>query len=305
MLTLEKHGVKWPLDELENVPFVVLGMGKLGGREPNYHSDVDVIFLYGTNDGFEGLLPSGVSAQFFYSELAVAIMQAIGKQDTRSRLFEIDCRLRPSGKSGSLAVHVDEFAKYFATGVGQLWERQALCKARFVAGSEAFGQKVMEAVRKILHLPCPDSLKEDIWQMRLAMQRDCQPKNLKRGPGGTVDIEFAVQMLQLTHGRQHPNVLQPGTLKAIDALGCADLICQQDSDFFREQYQFLRSVESGLRLMNTTARHDLPDDAVQLERLAFLLNEPSGEALASAVRSAREQVRSKVEALFQLSLDQR
>jgi glutamate-ammonia-ligase adenylyltransferase len=134
--------------------------------------------------------------------------------------------------------------------------------------------------------------------MRLAMQRNCNPGNLKRGPGGTVDIEFAVQMLQLTHCRDRPEVLQPGTLKAIESLKHADVLSDSDADFFRSRYQFLRSVESGLRLMNTTARHDLPDDPVQLERLAFLLKKPSGEALATAVRSAREQVRAKAEEMF-------
>jgi glutamate-ammonia-ligase adenylyltransferase len=298
ILMLEKHGIDWPAQNLKLVPYTVLGMGKLGGREPNYHSDIDVIFLFDTNVDFENQLPVGVSAQFLFSELSAAILQAIGSQDDRSRLYEIDCRLRPSGKSGSLAVHVDEFAKYFATGAGQLWERQALCKSRTVAGSDLLGQKVMQEVHAILNLASSDSLREEIWKMRLAMQRNCKPENLKRGSGGTVDIEFVVQMLQLTHCRDRPKVLQPGTLNAIESLKHAGVLSDTDAEFFRSRYQFLRSVESGLRLMNTTARHDLPDDVVQLERLAFLLKKPSGEALATAVRSARKQVRAKAEEMF-------
>ncbi len=300
-LMLEKLSPGWPLEESGDIPFTVLGMGKLGGREPNYHSDIDVIFLYDTIEGFEESLVQGVTAQFFFSELAAAIMKAIGRQDNHSRMYEIDCRLRPSGISGPLAVHVDEFAKYFATGSGQLWERQALCKARAVAGSELFGQKVMEEVRKIVNLPCPDSLREDIWEMRLAIQHGCKAGNLKRGPGGTVDIEFVVQMLQLKHCRNNPGVLQPGTLQAIERLHCDGLISQGDAEFLREKYQFLRSIESGLRLMNTTARHDLPVEPLQLERLAFLLNEFSGEALASNVNAARRHVRAKAEEFFGLN----
>ena len=300
LLMLDKHGVDWLPEDAHTIPFAVLGMGKLGGREPNYHSDIDVIFLYDTNVDFESKLPKGFSAQFFFSELSAAIMQAIGSQGDRSRLYEIDCRLRPTGKSGALAVHVDEFSRYFATGEGQLWERQALCKARPVAGSESLGEKVMERVVEILNLPCPVSFRDEIWKMRLAMQDGCDPSNLKRGPGGTVDIEFAVQMLQLAHCRNHPDVLQPGTLKAIEKLHEAGIVDRDEADFLGDKYQFLRSVESGLRLMNTTARHDLPKEPLQLERLAFLLQESSGSALVTTVRRMREQVRQKVEQLFQL-----
>ena len=300
-LQLEKHSVDASGLELSNVPFSILGMGKLGGCEPNYHSDLDVIFIYDTNEGFEKQLPAGVSPQYFFSELAAEITQAIGKQTTQTRLYEIDGRLRPSGKSGSLAVHVDEFMRYFESGTGQLWERQSLCKARPVAGSESLGQKVLKRVHKILTLPCPDTLREEIWRMRLNMQHDCRPGNLKRGPGGTVDIEFVVQMLQLENCRQHPEVLQPGTLNAIEALSRVGALDADEAHFFSQQYQFLRSVESGLRLMNTTARHDLPDDQVQLQRLAYLLNEPGGTELAEAVGDARKQVRSKSELLFKIA----
>ena len=132
------------------------------------------------------------------------------------------------------------------------------------------------------------------------MQDGCDPSNLKRGPGGTVDIEFAVQMLQLAHCRNHPDVLQPGTLKAIEKLHEAGIVDRDEADFLGDKYQFLRSVESGLRLMNTTARHDLPKEPLQLERLAFLLQESSGAALVTLVRMVRKQVRQKVEQLFQL-----
>ena len=92
--------------------------------------------------------------------------------------------------------------------------------------------------------------------------------------------------------------MQPGTLKAIAALCEADLISNEDADFLGQQYRFLRSVESGLRLMNTTARHDLPDDKGQLERLAYLLDYPGGKALADKVRQCRESVRARVAELF-------
>lgn len=295
---LARHSVSLPDDRWDEIPFAILGLGKLGGQEPNYHSDLDVIFFHDTSQAFESKLPAGVSSQSFFSELSAEIMQAIGKQTTQPRLYEIDSRLRPSGKSGALAVHVAEFARYFESGTGQLWERQALCKARPVAGNAELGEKVMQRVYEILKLPCPDTLRKEIWQMRLTMQRDCQPENLKRGPGGTVDIEFAVQMLQLQHAKEHPEVIQPGTIKALDALCRLGLLDAESANFFWGRYQFLRRIESGLRLMNTTARHDLPTDAKQLERLAFLLNESDGQSLKQRVEQTRLDVRAKVLQLF-------
>jgi len=296
---LKKHSMEFfASNGWSGIPFAILGLGKFGGQEPNYHSDLDVIFFHDADEEFERQLPDGVSSQFFFSELAAEIVKAIGKQTTQPRLYEVDSRLRPSGKSGALAVSVAEFGRYFESGTGQLWERQALCKARPLAGSEVLGKKVMDRVQQVLKLPCPASIRNDIWQMRLAMERDSQPGNLKRGPGGTVDIEFAVQMLQLLHCAENPSVLEPGTLSSISALSDAKLIDRERADFFREQYEFLRSVESGLRLMNTTARHDLPEDERQLDRLAHLLNYSSGEVLAKKVSQRRKEVREKVAELF-------
>jgi glutamate-ammonia-ligase adenylyltransferase len=299
---LTKYGLEFLADDpWHSIPFAILGLGKLGGSEPNYHSDLDVIFFHGTDDGFSSRLPSDVSAGFFFNELSAGILKAIGKQTTQQRLYEIDCRLRPLGKAGSLAVHVDEFARYFESGTGQLWERQALCKARPVAGNKSLGTGIMIEVERVLKLPCPASLRDDIWKMRLAMEHDSQPGNIKRGSGGTVDIEFAVQMLQLSHCQQYPEVLQPGTLMAIKSFRELGVIEDETADFFREQYELLRSVESGLRLMNTTARHDLPEDESQLERLAYLLNYPDGQTLVAKVRECRQTVRERVARMFATS----
>ena len=136
--------------------------------------------------------------------------------------------------------------------------------------------------------------------MRLAMQKDCSPHNLKRGPGGTVDIEFVVQMIQLLNCNRNPDILQTGTLDAIDALAERQLLKHEDAVFLKENYQRLRSVESGLRLMNTTARHDLPNERKQLNRLAYLLNESSGQDLADSVAATMKQVREVAERLFQV-----
>ena len=281
---------------LDDVPFVILALGKLGGREPNYHSDLDVIFLYDVNPTFEASLRSDAGSQFFFSELAAEITRSITQSTTRGHLYDMDSRLRPTGKSGSLAVSMDEFLRYFRTGKGQLWERQALCKARVVFGGGVVADKALSIVKDALLMkPWDDSMAAEIKTMRLAMQKDASDENIKRGVGGTVDVEFAVQMLQLKHIREEPTVWRPGTVDAIDRLIDAGKMDAGLGGSLSRSYQFLRSVEARLRLMNVAARHDFPIEQKQLEKLAYLLKYPDGPSLKWAVDSCRVRVRADFE----------
>jgi glutamate-ammonia-ligase adenylyltransferase len=281
---------------LEDVPFVILALGKLGGREPNYHSDLDVIFMYDACPTFEASLKSDTGSQFFFSQLAADITRSITQSTARGQLYELDSRLRPTGKSGSLAVSMDEFLRYFRTGKGQLWERQSLCKARVVFGSPAVVEKAILCVEEaLLTKPWKDSMAAEIKAMRLAMQKDASDENIKRGVGGTVDVEFAVQMLQLKHMQDEQSVRTPGTVDAINELVKAQKLDAGLGGSLMRSYQFLRSVEARLRLMNVVARHDLPTEPKQLEKLAYLLKYPDGDSLKWAVDSCRTQVRADFE----------
>ena len=297
-LMLKKHARPERLEPaLQAVcPLVIIGLGKLGGREPNYHSDLDVIFLYDSNERaraqFESNLKDGTTSQFFFSELAAEITQFVTHSPGHGRLFEIDSRLRPTGKSGSLAVSMDEFQRYFKSGQGQLWERQALCKARPVFGSVANCKRTMDLVNEAIKLhPWKSQMSDEIRSMRLAMQRDCSDLNLKRGEGGTVDVEFAIQLLQLKHARENDSVLVPGTLKAIEKLSAVGFLTEEHGKRLSDGYQLLRSVEARLRLMNATARHDLPEDSRQLAKLAYLLNYTDAKEMTETVQLARNEIR--------------
>ena len=286
------------IHELTN-PFVILALGKLGGREPNYHSDLDVIFLYDSNDSiaqpFEACLQSGTSCQFFFSELAAEITKAVGKISVHGRLYEIDSRLRPTGKSGALAVSMSEFERYFEVSIGkaQLWERQAICKARPVFGSRSVCQEAQELVHRLIVGTCwrPEMVSE-IRAMRNAMEKDCSDQNLKRGVGGTVDVEFIVQMLQLRYACESRSVLEPGTLVAIGRLVEFGFLERKAGERLAYGYQTLRSVEARLRLMNTTARHDLPSDRCELEKLAYLLNYATADQMVNRIRGCRAEIRT-------------
>jgi glutamate-ammonia-ligase adenylyltransferase len=282
---------------------IILAMGKLGGREPNYHSDLDLVFLYEADGNTRHERPnrqqSTTTNQHFFGQLGQRIIKVVTHIGPHGRLYEVDSRLRPTGKSGLLAVSLAEFERYFLDGRGQLWERQALCKARPVFGSPEACEAAMRVVRRCIAEPrWKLAAADEIRHMRYRLEQTASKRNLKRGPGGTVDIEFIVQMLQLRHVANSPAVCTPGTLDAIVALNSAGHLDDERAEYLSRSYRFLRSVESGLRLMNTTARHDLPTDEAEVKKLAFLLKYGSADQLLEDCTHYTQQNRVTFEEVF-------
>jgi [glutamine synthetase] adenylyltransferase / [glutamine synthetase]-adenylyl-L-tyrosine phosphorylase len=282
---------------------IVLAMGKFGGRELNYYSDLDLIFLY-ESDGMtahsrRSRRDTITNNQHFFSELAQRIIKVASQLGPFGRLYEIDPRLRPTGKSGALSTSLAEFTRYFTSGQGQLWERQALCKARVAYGSPRVAGLAAEALRHVAFLPPWHPEQADtIRQMRQRMEETATPGNLKRGPGGLVDIEFLVQMLQLKHARELPQVAVPGTVAALHALYAAGVMGRDDYDFFAASYRFLRTIQSRLRLMSTTARDDLPEEPRELAKLAGLLGYTTAGGLLTDCQRYTTENRRRTERLF-------
>ncbi len=282
---------------------VILALGKLGGQEPNYHSDLDLVFLYEA-DGMtapsrRALRQNPTTNQHFFSELGQRIIKVANHLGPYGKLFEIDPRLRPTGRSGSLAVPIDEFRRYFAEGSGQLWERQALCKARVIHGAPVAAKQVMEAVHEAAYgLPWKPEYSTQIRQMRLRLEETAQRRNLKRGPGGTVDVEFVVQMLQLKYGGRDPSVRVPGTLEALDALHAGGYVSDEDYRHYSQSYAQLRAVESRIRLLDAAGRHEMPEDERELRRLAYLLGEANPANLLQRTGEATRENRRRFERLF-------
>jgi glutamate-ammonia-ligase adenylyltransferase len=282
---------------------ITLAMGKLGGREPNYHSDLDVVFVYeqegSTKPRGAGAGEDSTSNQHFFSELGQRIIKYATRLGPHGRLYEMDTRLRPTGKSGVLAVSLEGLQKYFDEGHGQLWERQALCKARPIGCSEAAGRRAMRVVHAAIQRPAwRDESAGEIRDMRRRLEETASPRNLKRGPGGTVDIEFIAQMWQLRRAADTPSVLVPGTLEALQQLHAVGCLGDDDYEFLSEAYRFLRSIEARLRLMNTTARHDIPDDDAELARLAYLLDYSGPTELRRDCGRYTTDVRARFNRLF-------
>ncbi|MEA2460572.1 MAG: [glutamine synthetase] adenylyltransferase / [glutamine synthetase]-adenylyl-L-tyrosine, partial [Actinomycetota bacterium] len=193
-----------------SLPFAVIGMGKLGGRELSYSSDIDVMFVH---DGDPGVV----------EKAAEDLIKAIGEITPEGQAFQIDLGLRPEGKQGTLARSLDSFAEYYARWA-KPWEFQALTKARFAAGSTDVGERFLAAHRK---LAFPDTLSSkalaEIRHLKARMEKERIPRgtdprrHVKLGPGGMSDIEFAVQILQLQHGSAEPSLQVTATIDAIRA----------------------------------------------------------------------------------------
>jgi glutamate-ammonia-ligase adenylyltransferase len=284
---------------------IILAMGKFGGREMNYHSDLDVIFLYeadGTTQAEPGSPARQTTTnQHFFSELGQRIIKNASRLSGYGRLYEVDARLRPTGKSGTLATTLDEFVRYFTEGDGQLWERQALCKARVVYGESRAAKATMAAVAKAAF--AHRWRRKDVVEIRHMRQRmeetTATTGDLKRGPGGIVDVEFLVQMFQLRYGRGNPELRVPNTLAALGELYRKGLIDVDDYEVFDASYRLLRTIESRLRLMNSTARDQLPQDPVELMKLAKLLYYPSSTGLLTDYENATRQIRWRFDRIFE------
>ena len=279
----------------------IVAMGKFGGHELNYHSDLDLIFLYECDGNTVATTDGGrtTTNQDFYSQLAQRIIKTISRQGPYGKLYEIDARLRPGGKSSPLATSAVEFARYFAEGDGQLWERQALCKARVVAASPAMEKSVNKliAAAAFNHAWKKKHVAE-IHKMRMRQQSESDPESIKRGPGGIVDIEFLVQMLQLAHARKNAKIRAANTMDGLQLLNEAGFLSDDEAMFFIDAYRFLRTLESRLRLVSTTARDKLPDDETRLAKLAHLMRSANSDTLAADCSRYREEIRKRFNRIF-------
>lgn len=243
-----RYGVPVEEETGAEASFCVLGMGKLGSEELSYHSDLDILFLY-SRPGGSGKL----SNHEYFAKVAQRLISILTTSTREGFVYRLDTRLRPSGNAGPLVSSLEAFERYHRESA-QLWERQALLKCRFVAGDRVFGKRVEEKIRGfVFGPPLPANAAEEIHRLRMRMEQELgrergDRRNLKVGRGGVVDVEFAVQYLQLLHGGAHPAVRARGTLKALYELQRAGIISLSQFQALDEGYRFLRSLDVRLRL---------------------------------------------------------
>jgi glutamate-ammonia-ligase adenylyltransferase len=288
--------------------FAILALGKLGAREMNYHSDLDLMMIY-EGDGRTSP-PAGASRHerfeltdnfHFYTELAQRIIKALSQIGPMGRLYQVDMRLRPTGKSGSLVLPLSEFRRYFVTstespahpeGGAQLWERQALTRARVVYGNGDFGAQVMEAVAEAAYgLAWQPEWVDEIAGMRERLEASRPARDLKRGPGGLADVEFLVQTLQLAHGKEQPSLRVANTWQALAALRAAGLLESAEQATLRACYDFLLRVQSRLRIVHNRTLDAVPESAADVEKLARRLGFESGAKFLAELEQHRSRTR--------------
>ncbi|MDH4100249.1 MAG: bifunctional [glutamate--ammonia ligase]-adenylyl-L-tyrosine phosphorylase/[glutamate--ammonia-ligase] adenylyltransferase, partial [Nitrospirota bacterium] len=234
--------------------FCVVGLGKLGGRELSYGSDLDIIFIYEKSGETTGGSLGTIVDHEFYSRVANRLMSHLTTMTREGIAYKIDARLRPGGSKGPLATSMETLTRYFLEpGGADVWERQALLKARVVAGKRGLIDRLRSLVRESVALTAelPD-LEEKVSQMRKRMEdelgRSSDGYNFKTGPGGMVDVEFLAQYLQLRHGKAKPCIIAPSTLQAIRLAGDHGLLSEQETTLLTEGYLFLRRMEGKIKI---------------------------------------------------------
>lgn len=288
-------------DPARPAAFVLLGLGKFGGKELGYHSDLDLFFVY---EGDGRTVPAGapptrgsVTNLEFFTELAQRFLKTTSRLGPLGRLYPVDFRLRPMGRSGILVSVLEQFESYYLGTRAAFWERQALTRARTVLGAERFAQRVRSTLQRALcEFTWKPEFVDEIESMRRRLEASRSAKDLKRGAGGIVDVEFAVQLIQLKYGRQHPQILEPNIWDALQRLRELKLWEPQPLRVLYEGYTFLRSVESRLRIVYDSSRDELPEDPVELDKLAHRLGyegHQAGQRLLTDIERHTQAIRDQ------------
>lgn len=268
---------------------VVLGMGKLGGRELNAGSDVDVVFFYDTDDG-----DAETSLHEHWARVAQRVTAAIDEPTADGQVWRVDLRLRPEGSRGAIVNSLGAAERYYETW-GRLWERAALLRARPIAGDRALGAQLdAEVVTPFVYRRTVDptiaaALADLVVRSRVELSND-PARDLKLGPGGIREAEFFVQTLQLVWGGQDPSLRVRGTLPALARLRANGLVTEREGRAIADAYVLLRSAEHAIQWARGTQTHELPADPNELERLARTLGYASSGAFGAALEGARATV---------------
>ncbi len=250
--------------------FCVVGLGKLGAGELAYGSDLDLVFVYRADGQTRGGAAGGVAHREYFSRLGDRIMKTLTTITPEGAAYRVDARLRPGGSKGELAHSLEAVARHFA-GAADVWERMAYLRARPVAGDAETGKAFRQTLHAALFVPPPADLAARVHAMRrrIAAERAAGAGvHLKLGAGGTVDVEFLVQSLQLRHGHAHPGLRTQDLMEALSAAAVAGLIPQAEAGALAEAYRFLRRVEGRLRIVLDRSVEVLPEDPAELDRLA-------------------------------------
>jgi glutamate-ammonia-ligase adenylyltransferase len=281
------------------VRLVVFGLGKLGGGELNFSSDVDLVYAYAAA-GESRLAPAqagsarALAAEEYFARLGQRLARLLDESTADGFCHRVDLRLRPYGNAGRVALSFAGMDRYFQTE-GRDWERYAWLKARAVAGDIAAGEAWLLTLRpfvyrRYLDFTAFDGLRAMKAMISAEVARRDLADDIKRGAGGIREIEFLVQALQLVHGGRDARLRQRGLRAALAALAQARLLEPQLADRLRQAYRFLRVLENRLQMLRDAQTHALPDHPDDAARIALALGHAGVDQLRAALREQRELV---------------
>ncbi len=241
------------LENRKPCPFAVLGMGKFGGRELGYASDIEVLFVYGGAGRSGGKQP--IENSEYFERLVQELLQWI--EAKQEGIFHLDVRLRPHGGKGSLSNPLEEIRSYYSpTGLAAPFERQSMIKLRAVAGDPALGKQVEAHRDTYVYSGEPWDLAAALDLRRQQLRQLVEPGtvNVKHSAGGLVDIEYAIQYLQVMHGHKYPVLRTPNSMQALAGLVDCAIVSRQEGEHLRKAYLFIRMLIDGLRMVRGNAK---------------------------------------------------
>ncbi|WP_296759705.1 bifunctional [glutamate--ammonia ligase]-adenylyl-L-tyrosine phosphorylase/[glutamate--ammonia-ligase] adenylyltransferase [Thioalkalivibrio sp.] len=287
-------------DEGQAQRLVVLGMGKLGGEELNFSSDIDLIFAYwrpGSTDGSRS-----IENQEFFQRLGRALIAALADSTPEGFCYRVDMRLRPFGSSGPLVMHFDAMEDYYQAH-GREWERYALIKARVIAGEPAAGARLMEKLQPFIYRRYLDygafanlrELKRKINEESVRRERF---EDVKHGEGGIREVEFVGQVFQLIRGGRDRDLQRRDLLGVLALLAERQLLPKHAVEQLVHAYRFLRRVENRLQMQNDQQTHRLPSQAFDRTRLALAMGYADEASFETALVKEQRRVHAQFEQVF-------
>ena len=296
---IDKQGI--PRDaQGEQQRLVVLGMGKLGARELNLSSDIDLIFTYPAKGQVEG--PRAVSNEQFFIRLCQQLIKALNTQTVDGFVFRVDARLRPFGDAGPMAMNFDAMEAYYESHARE-WERYAMIKARVVAGDQQAGGQLMAMLRpfvyrRYLDFGAFESLRKMKKLISQELHRKGMDRNVKLGPGGIREIEFIGQAFQLIRGGRDPDLQVRGIQPVLRHLGEKDLLPEYVVQELARAYEFLRLVENRIQAWQDRQTHLLPEDELGRLRLARSMGFETWERFFATLEKHRGKVQGHFDQVF-------
>ena len=246
-----------------SAPFAILALGKAGGYELGYGSDLDLLFVYG-----QGEVESGAALSEFFVNVAQRMMRALKEPTRYGMLYEIDARLRPDGNRGALAVSEDRFVEYYE-GEAEAWERLALVKARWIAGDDPFAEHIQERARNFaFDLELNGDALDRIEDIRQKIAEKTNLLDIKKCEGGLAEIEFALRLLQIKHASSEPRLRWGGVRGAIEVIMENGFLPKEDGQTLLDAYIFYRRAENRIRMMQGRPGSSMPEDAGERAQLA-------------------------------------